>query len=145
MFGDILERLFGINFFTANLFGRFIDEDRVFEDEQVRVKNATWLGADAVNDLALDFAHMLSSLGESVFQARDFARDFFVSQLSARNDVAGLIKDEDFSAADASGDRDAPEDFFTLVQPFGHASGIAAGGGFGKTFLAASDDKSITR
>jgi hypothetical protein len=58
--------------------------------------------------------------------------------------VARLIKNEDFSAADASGNRDAPEDFFTLVQPFGHASGITAGGVFGKTFLAASDDKRIT-
>jgi hypothetical protein len=85
--------------------------DGIFQHEQMRVKDAGLAGAEALGELALDFLKLFAGLDEGLLEAVQFGGDFRLGQVAFLDGVPRFVEDENFSATNARGYRDAPEDF----------------------------------
>ena len=89
----------------------FVNQRRVVENEQVRVKNACVLGAEGVRHFALHFENLLAGLRERAFQPLDFLRQFSFGNLMTRNDIVGFAEHNDPVPAHPLGNRYAAQNF----------------------------------
>jgi hypothetical protein len=91
----------------------------------MRFKNARFRRAHAFCDLALHFGNLLARLQERFFKAADFTGNLIFSQFTAGDDMPRAMKDENFPATNAGGNRDAAKNLFSFLLPVGHARQIS--------------------
>jgi hypothetical protein len=93
------------------------------------------LRTQALRDFTLYFLKLLARAEKRLLQPIDLGRQLRLGQFAPFDPLAGFVQHKDEAAANAGGHRDAPENSFALLQPLGHAGGIAVAAGFEKQFL----------
>ena len=135
--GHRVEGVLGVDLLRLNDAHGLVNERRVFQHHQVRVKNAGLLGADACRELVLHRQDLFARVDEGLFQTVDFFGQLGIGQFAPRNRVSHLVQHEDLAAANAGRNRYAPEGLLAFVQPLGHARGLTNWCARGKKILRA--------
>ncbi len=144
-FRDGVKSVFGVDLLRLDHAHGFINERRVFKHQQVRVKNTGMFRPERAGELALDIEDLLARAQQRLFEPADFLRHLRVGQIAARYIVPDLVQNENLPAADARGNRDAPQNFLAFMQPLGHAAEISKPPGFEKEYLRGRGDFRPTR
>jgi len=134
--GDSMKGVLGIDLFLLDDADDFIQEGAVFEDQQVRVKDAAFLGAHAFADFALDVEELVPGLDEGLFEAIDFLDGLAIGELAFGDGLTRFANDKDLSAAHPGRDRDAPESLFFSERRLWHGQFLPNAAGVEKQFLA---------
>ena len=92
----------------------FVNDDAVFEHEQVHVKQIALVRAHVGRDPVLDFLDLGARLDQHLLEAFDLHRDFIVRQFAARDEVTDAVQHENFPATNAGRYGDAAKHLFTL-------------------------------
>jgi hypothetical protein len=88
--------------------------------------------AHALAHPALHFQNLLPGLDQGFLEASDFFRQFHFRNLAFGNGWPAAPDEEDFAAANAARNRDAPESLFSLMVGLWHERLLAQAQRFGK-------------
>ena len=106
----------GINLLFADDFDDFLDEHRVFDHQQMRVKNIRLGRTHGFGHAPLDFGDLLAGLDERMLVALDFRLHLTIGELVPSDNVAAVAENKNFSAANSRRNGDATIYFFAFHQ-----------------------------
>ena len=112
--GDGVEGVFGVDLFLPDDAHDLVEQGAVFQNQQMGVEDAAFLGAHAFADLALDLQNLVARLDKGLLQAFHLLRQLRLSQMHLGDGRAGAAQQEDLAAAYAGRNRYAPETLFSL-------------------------------
>ena len=92
----------------------FAHQGMVFEHQQMRLENVRLLRAQIFHHLALHLQDLLAGLDQRLFKPTGLPGHFVGRNLTLGDDVAGAMQHEDFPAANAVGNSDAPKNLLAL-------------------------------
>ena len=115
-----MKSVFSIDLLFLDDTRHFIEQRAIFQNQQMRVKNAAFLGAHFLTHLFLYFQNLLARLHECLLQTIDFFGQASLRNRLPGNDRVTWSQHEDFAPAHAARDRDAAEKLFSLGQCLWH-------------------------
>ena len=129
--GDRVEGVFGVDLLLLDHPHDFVEQRAVLQHQQVRVKDAAFLGAHACADFALDLEELLAGLDQRPFQAVDLLRQLRLGQLRVCRCWAGARprhEDEPRPPGTPRGNRNAAETHLALMRRLWHGRYLAESG-----------------